>query len=263
MRSWRLRRIRDSGTSRIHPVQEPAWLRQIVGRVAIKPGAEEPEAQAGLVLDAEIIARRTTRFAPPGAFDALGAFDGYYLVQSAAPAEAQRRSVGHDGEDVHDRLGLGEQAQRPRAAGGLGAEMTERLPAGLCSRQGLRRHGAGGELGDMAVVGDEPRYSPPSEPRAQAIDQAVERGLVLVGAEADLLVRAGLGDDDGKPRQVEAEAGIDLVAQRRQPLDEERADRLRITNRPRGAGGDALDRTVGAEERELEAPRAVAVRRHR
>ncbi len=115
----------------------------------------------------------------------------------------------------------------------------------------------------MAVLGDEPRHPPPSEPRAQAVDQAVELGLILVAAETDLLVRAGLGDEHGEPRQVEAEARIDLVAERGEPLDEERADRLRIADRTRGAGGDALDRAVGAEERKLEAARAVAARRQR
>ena len=131
----------------------------------------------------------------------------------------------------------------------------------LC--QSLCRNGAGGELGDMAVMGDEARNPPPSEPCAQAIDQAIELGLILVAAETDLLVRAGLGDDDREPRQIEAEARIDLVAQRSEPLDEERADRLRIPDRTGGAGGDALDRAIGAEECKLEAPRAVAARRQR
>ncbi len=112
----------------------------------------------------------------------------------------------------------------------------------------------------MAVTGDETRNPPPSEPRAQAVDQAVELGLIFAGAETDLLVRTGLGVEHREPRQIEAEARIDLVAERGEPLDEQRADRPRIAHRTRGAGGDALDLAVGAEEGKLEAPRAVAAR---
>src|SRR5262249_27684464 len=45
-------------------------------------------------------------------------------------------------------------------------------------------------------------------------------------------------------------------AERGKPLDEERADRLRIAQRTRGAGGDAFDHAVGAEEGKLQTPRA-------
>src|SRR5262249_58480608 len=60
--------------------------------------------------------------------------------------------------------------------------------------------------------------------------------------------------------QIEAEARIDLVAERGEPLDEERADYPRIARRTRGADGDALDRAIGAEEGKLEAPRPLAAR---
>src|SRR5688572_26679557 len=115
----------------------------------------------------------------------------------------------------------------------------------------------------MAVLCDEPRDAPASEPRAQAVDQAIELGLMFASAETDLLVGTRLGDEHREPRQIEAEARVDLVAERGQPFHEQRADRLRIAHRPRGAGGDALDRAVGAEERKLESPRAVAARRQR
>ena len=97
---------------------------------------------------------------------------------------------------------------------------------------------------------DEARDAPPSEPGAEPIDQAVELGRFLAATEPDLLVRARLGDGDREAREIEAEARIDLVAERGEPLDEQRADRLRVAHRPRGAGRDALDRAVGAEERE-------------
>src|SRR5262245_25703627 len=262
-------------------MQEPARHRQ----VAIEPGAKQPEAQPRFVLDAEMVARWAAVLAPPGAFDALGPFGRDHFVQRAPPAEAHRRAVGHESEDVLDRLGPDEQAQRPRAQVDLDAEAAPRLPAELGARrraqfrrvsgartygvvalaarfarqrgarQGLRhvlrRERSSGELGTMAVMGDEPRNPPSSEARAQAVDEAIELGPILVSAEADLLVWTGLGGQHGEPCQIEAESRIDLVPERGQPLDEERADRLRIADGPRGAGGDAFDRAVGAEEREL------------
>src|SRR6516165_3583652 len=245
--------------SRIYPVEKPARRRD----VAIESRAKEPEAQPRLVLDAEIVARGAALFAPPGAFDAFGSFRANHFVQGAAPAEAHRRAVRHEGEDVGDGLGLGEQTQGARAQLSLGAEAAERVPAKLGARHDLRRHRRGGEFGDMAVTGDETRNPPPSEPRAQAIDQAVELGLIFTGAETDLLVWTGFGVEHREPRQIEAEARIDLVAERGEALDEERADCPRIAQRARGAGGDALDRAIGAEEGELETPRPLAARGQR
>src|SRR6476660_3454564 len=110
--------------SRIHPVKKPARRRH----VAVKSRAKEPETQPRLVLDAEIVARGAALFAPPGAFDAFRSFRANHFVQGAAPAEAHRRAVGHEGEDVGDGLGLGEQAQRAWAQSGAGAEAAERIP---------------------------------------------------------------------------------------------------------------------------------------
>src|SRR5262249_31182155 len=58
-----------------------------------------------------------------------------------------------------------------------------------------------------------------SEPRAQAVDEAVELGLFLAGAETDLLVGTRFGVEYREPRQIEAEAGIDLVGQRGESLN--------------------------------------------
>src|SRR5690348_2443351 len=81
--------------SREQPVQVPARL----DRVAIETEAEQPEAQAVTVLDAEIVARRAV-LAPPGADDALGPLGRHHVVQRAAPAEAQRRAVRHRGQGL-------------------------------------------------------------------------------------------------------------------------------------------------------------------
>src|SRR6266511_3167702 len=244
--------------SRIHSMDEPARRRR--RHVAIESRAKQPEAQPRLVLDAEIVARRAALLAPPGAFDAFGPLGPNHLVQHAAPAEARRRAVGHEGEAIDDGLRLGEQTQRPWAQSGLGAKAAERIPAEFGSRHGLRRHDRDGELGNVAIAGEKTRNPLPSEPRAQSIDQAIKLDLIFTRAEADLLVPTRLGIKARKPRQIEAEAGIDLVAERGQPLDEKRADHLRVAHRSRGTGRDALDRAIGAEEGQLEASRAVAAR---
>src|SRR5262249_48290652 len=153
-------------------------------------------------------------FAPPGAFYAFGAFRANHFMQGAAPAEAHRRAVRYEGEDVGNGFGLGEQAQRTPAQLSGGAEAAECIPANLRARPGLRRHRRGGEFGDMAVTGDETRNPPPSESRAQAIDQAIELGLIFTRAETDLLVRTGFGIKHRESSQIEAEARIDLVAER-------------------------------------------------
>src|SRR5215472_1395002 len=241
--------------SRIQSVHKPTRRRQC--RVAVKTRAEQPEAQPRRVLDVEIVARRAAVLAPPGAFDAFGSFGANHFVQGAAPAEARWRAVGHEGEDVGDGLGFDEQTQRTLAQSSLDAEAAERIPAEFGSRHGLGRNGRGGKLGNVTISGDEPRNPPPPQPRAQAIDQTVEPGLIFARAEADLLVWAGLGIEHREPRQIKAETRIDFVAERGKPLDEQRADRQRVAQRPRGADRDALDRAIGAKKGNLEPPRAV------
>src|SRR6266404_3151895 len=247
--------------SRIDPVQKPA--RRGGRHVAVEPRAKQPEAQSRLVLDLEIVARRAALFAPPGAFDALGSFGTNDFVQGAAPAEAHRRAVWHERENVGDGLGFGEQTQRACAQPSRGAEAAKDIPAEFGARHGLCRHGRGGEFGNVAVAGEEPRNAPPSEPRAQPIDQAVELGLIFARAETDLLVRESFGVEYRKPRQIEAEARIDLVAERGKPLDEQRADRLRVSHGTRRARCDAFDHAIGAKESKLEPPCSLAVRRQR
>src|SRR5579885_396495 len=81
------------GSLRKHAVQEPARRGGALGKVAIEPGAEQPEAKSCLVFHAKIIASRSAVLAPPGALDALRSVGRAHLVQRAPPAEAQRRPV--------------------------------------------------------------------------------------------------------------------------------------------------------------------------
>ena len=110
----------------------------------------------------------------------------------------------------------------------------------------------------MAVLRDQPPHALAAQPRAQAIDEAVHLFCFIAAANADLLRRASLGDEHRQPRHVEAEARIERVGERGEPLGEQRADLGRIADRPRRAGGDAAHGAIGAEQGELDAPRAVA-----
>src|SRR5262249_56062815 len=85
-----------------------------------------------------------------------------------------------------------------------GAKAAERVPAEFGSRHGLRRNRRGSKLRNVTVAGDQPRNAPASEPRAQAIDQAVELDLICARAEADLLLRTGLGGPHPEPRHAPA-----------------------------------------------------------
>ena len=120
----------------------------------------------------------------------------------------------------------------------------------------------GGELRNMAVLGDQPRDAAKAEPRAQAVDQAVDIGLIFGPAKAicspDRVRRRARRAAPDRSRSRDR-------AHRRggEPLDEQRAHRSRIAQRARGAGGDALDRAVGAEQRQLDAPGTFAARRQR
>ena len=167
---------------------------------------------------------------------------------SCSARRQRKRNGGPSGTSATASIGSGRVNSRSGRGAKLrlGAIAAEGLPAGVGDGH-LRRHAGPGDLRDMAVLRDQPAHAPHAQPRAQAVDQAVELGLILRAADADLLGRAGLRHQHRQPRHVEAEAGIERVGQRGQPLDEQRADVVRIAQRPRGAGGDAAQRAVGAE----------------
>src|SRR5262249_57728473 len=75
---------------------------------------------------------------------------------------------------------------------------------GACQglRRALRRERSSSEFGSMAVMGHEPRNPPPSKACAQAIDEAIELGLIFMSVEANLFVRTRLGGHHGEPPQT-------------------------------------------------------------
>ena len=183
--------------------------------------------------------------APPGALDALGTFGRDHFMQRTAPAKAQRRAVRHLCDGL-DGLRPRQQPQRTRRKGGLFPVAAKRSPAGIAI-DGLRGECGFGDFRDVAVLRGQSLHAACAQPRAQAIDQAAEFGLVFAAANADLLRRGGLGNNDGQPRHVEAEARVECIGERGKPFDKQPADVVRVAQRPRGAGRDAADHAIGAE----------------
>ena len=119
----------------------------------IEPVAENPEAQARLVLDAEVIAgQHLAVLLPPFHGDALRPFHPHHHVIGAAPGEMMRRTVGHGRKGNLDRLGPREQTKRPQRRLAFGA----RGPGGLCGRgeRLLRGCGQHRAFGDVCFLGE-------------------------------------------------------------------------------------------------------------
>ena len=110
----------------------------------------------------------------------------------------------------------------------------------------------------MRILADQPRDAAQAEARAEAVDQVREVGLMVGRRESGLLRIAALGDERRKPHHVVAEAGIDLVADHVEPVGEQPRDARGIAQRLAGAGLDAKHFAVGAEQRDLQQPRAFA-----
>ena len=201
-------------------------------------------------------------------------------MQHAPPAEAQRRAVGHFGDRL-DRLGPGEEAERPRrrasfalirpppdqvrgspAAFCRNSQVTARREKGsLAARPRLaerRRRRRFRLLGQMRFDEFPPRHRARPEPCAQAVDEIGEgaRPLGLVRAfELDLGRRERLGRKTGEAHEVDAEARVDRVFLRaREPFGEEARDGARFVERPPCADPDAAHVAVDAIELELHPP---------
>ena len=173
-----------------------------------------------------------------------------------------RRAVGNGGERHFDRLGLFEQAQRPQRRLGLGA----RGPGGLrggCEMM-LRGRGEHGALGDVRILRQMHDHALSADARGDAVDQGGQFVIVMHGGvEIALLLHHDLGTAGGETNEIEAEAGIEGIAERIEPLAEQAVDRLRARHRAAGIDCDDAHRAVGAEERRLQPPRALALLVHR
>ena len=232
-------------------------------RVAVEACAEQPEAQAGLVLDAEIIARRRRPRSLHHSPAMRSGLRRRHLVQGAPPAEAQRRAVGHFARPPRS-------ARAWRAAAAAAGSIRRRRGSGAMrpSRLGPSRslapaRAARGELRDMAVVRRRGASTRRRPSRAlSAVDQAVELGRDRSpSAETDLLVRARLRRP--APRAAPDRSRSRDRARRRARPAARRTARGSPRRRASAATVPAamrLHRAVGAEQRELEPARAVAAR---
>src|SRR3981081_2874453 len=134
-------------------MHEPVWLNEpaflLLDLAVIQAVAIQPEPQAGLVLDAEIIPRQHfAARAPPLHRNALGTFNAPHRVSRAPPLKPGRRSIRYF-RDHLDRFRLLEQPQRPQRRVALHASppgpLRSRRPMVLRRRRPYRAHGG---LGD-------------------------------------------------------------------------------------------------------------------
>ncbi len=120
----------------------------------------------------------------------------------------------------------------------------------------MRRHGGDGEFRDMRIVRLQSTDPAQAEARAEAVDQMREFGGLVAAGEAGLLRIEPLGDQRRKPQHIEAEAGIAFVAQHCEAVGEQPAHARGIAQGRGGAELEAIYLAVGAEQRDLQKPRA-------
>ncbi len=130
-------------------------------------------------------------------------------------------------------------------------------PPGTMSHD-MCRHGCDGELRNVCVLFYLPRDAAQAEARAKSVDQMREVGFMIRRRKAGLLRFAAFGDERAEPDDVEAETGIDLVADRVESFGEQPRDAFGLTQWPCGAGLNAKHFFVGAEQRDLQQSRAFA-----
>ena len=157
-----------------------------------------------------------------------------------------------------DRAGGGEESSSCCATPGLICDRARdtQLQRAICALTAITANS--GMCVSCAV---QPRDAAQAEARAEAVDQVREVGLVIGRREAGLLRVAALGDERGEPHHVVAEARIDLVADHVEPFGEQPRDARGVAQRLAGAGLDAKHFPVGAEQRDLQQPRAFAALR--
>ena len=230
-------RARQSGgkASRKRPVQEPSGRGGALRDVAVKAGAEQPEAQARFCLrrgNSRAQVSRPAVLAPPCALDALGAFGGDHFVQRAPPAKADGGPSGTSPPPrsapacVSSRSGRGPTPRHENGGTPASRHRCALVCAGTRPRP-LREYGcparSDGARGARPAARSDDR---PAGPRRRR-----RRRRRAPPAAADKARRPAR-----RAAPVEAEAGIEPSAERRQPLDKQRAHLLGSRIGARGAG---------------------------
>ena len=191
-----------------------------------------------------------------------GPFDPHHRMRDAPPGELMRRPVGHGRERHIDRLRPLEQPQRPQRRFALDPLRPCRLRGGR--QMMLRRHRHHRALGDMGVLRQVHDHALAADPRGDAVDQRRQFVIVMhIGVEIALLLHHDLGAAGGQADEIEAEAGIERIVQRIEPLAKQPVDHLGLGHRTAGIDRDRAHRAVGAEETRFQPPRALALPVHR
>ena len=200
----------------------------------IKPVAKNPEAQARLVLDAEIIPRRASPFCFHHSMAMRsGPSTRTTACVDAAPGELMRRAVGHGCERHLDGLRPVEQPQRPQRRLALDALRPRGLRGGR--QMMLRGYGHHRALGDMGILRQMHDHALAADARGDAVDQRGQFVIVMdIGVEIALLLHHDFGAAGGEPDEIEAEAGIEGIVERIEPLAEQAVDHLWLRHRTSG-----------------------------
>src|SRR6516165_1788825 len=190
---------------------------------------------------------------PPFHGNPLRPFRDSHVMQHMPPAKPYRWAIRHFGDHL-DRLGSLEQAQRPRQSE---AFLLDRRNGGILAR-GLRRDRGYRIVGNMGVLRHQPRKAARPKASAQTINQMRELGLGVRSDQAALRWLERLRNQRRQPDHVVTKAGIALVANHRQSLDEKPLDAFGIAQRLSGSYLQSINLAIGAEQHGLQQPRALA-----
>ena len=179
----------------------------------------------------------------------------------AAPDKPRRRTIRHLRDDL-DLFRPLEQPQRPQRRLAHDARRPDRLRG---SRQMmLRRRRQHRALGNMGILRQMHDHALAADPRGDAVDQGRKFVIVMhVGIEIALLLHDDFGAAGGQANEIEAETGIERIAQGLEPLAKQPVDHLAPGHRLPGIDHDGANRAIGAEETGFQPPRALALLRHR
>ena len=124
-----------------------------------------------------------------------------------------------------------------------------------CQHRALRNMGVLRQVHDHALAADA---------RGDAVDQGGQFVIVVhIGIEIALLLHHDFAAAGGQANEIEAETGIERIAQGIEPLAEQAVDHLGLGHGLSGIDHDRAHRAVGAEEMGLQPPRALALLVHR
>ena len=100
--------------------------------------------------------------------------------------------------------------------------------------------------------------------RGDAIDQGGQFVIVVhIGIEIALLLHDDFGAAGGQANEIEAEAGIERIAQGIEPLAKQAVDHISLRHRPPGIDRDRAHRAVGAKETGVQPPQRRCCARFR